>query len=310
MLVKIKKEKRKTKLGGKEGVGQTRLEVFSAGGFSFKATCVLYYRVCGCPQPLEVYWSTVKLLELIAGLYTDELWRDLTVQRPAKQPGCIQLQLQDEQVKQQQRTVASAFEMPAYRMKAVKNNTLLTSCLGKKKQNTSFNDTLADSGAFITFVVTNESLDGSTGTDCSHLKVAILVVHHHLKQGASLALALSYVIVISNSAGPSSCRADQPKIASDNPGGLRVTSRAMGEGSSIPRPGSGLSTPSLPVSPPPQLMLPTMASQGVSGAYQAFLPLYSLLMQFICLHISLRRHSFFPNSLHFRLYILVFDLLH
>lgn len=35
-------------------------------------------------------------------------------------------------------------------MKAVKNNTLLTSCVGKKKQNTSFNDTLANSGAFMT----------------------------------------------------------------------------------------------------------------------------------------------------------------
>jgi len=64
----------------------------------------------------------------------DELWREPTVERPAKQPGWIQLQLQDEQVKQQQRTVASAFEMPAYSMKAVKNNTLLTSCLGKKAE--------------------------------------------------------------------------------------------------------------------------------------------------------------------------------
>ncbi|KAM6235963.1 uncharacterized protein LJ264_013612 isoform 2-T2 [Porphyrio hochstetteri] len=25
------------------------------GGFSFKASCVVYYGVCGCPQPTEVY---------------------------------------------------------------------------------------------------------------------------------------------------------------------------------------------------------------------------------------------------------------
>lgn len=83
-------------------------------------------------------------------------------------------------------------------------------------------------------------------------------------------------------------------------GGLCVTS------SSISRPDLGLSTPSLP----PQLLLPTTASQGVSRFYQAFFPLYSLLMQFICLDISLHRHLFFLHSLHFRLYILGFDPLH
>jgi len=41
-----------------------------------------------------------------------------------------------------------------------------------------------------------------------------------------------------------------------------------------------------------------------------FLPSYALLMQFICLDISLHRHPFFPNALHFRLYSLGFDLLH
>lgn len=39
-------------------------------------------------------------------------------------------------------------------------------------------------------------------------------------------------------------------------------------------------------------------------------PLYCLLMQFLCLDITLHRHPFFSSSSHFRLYILGFDPLH
>lgn len=64
--------------------GQTQLLKFICRWLGFKATHVLYCRVCGCPQPPEVYRLTVMLLELIAGLYIDELQRELTVQRTAK----------------------------------------------------------------------------------------------------------------------------------------------------------------------------------------------------------------------------------
>lgn len=73
-----KQRKQKQELGW-ERWGSSSLEDFSAGGFSFKITDVLYYQECGCPQPLEVYWWTVKLLKLKAALCRDA--------SPAEQPG-------------------------------------------------------------------------------------------------------------------------------------------------------------------------------------------------------------------------------
>lgn len=72
--------------------------------------------------------------------------------------------------------------------------------------------------------------------------------------------------------------------------------------------------------PPPDQTLDTLSATTAPVSHHqqprtlctspGIFPFYSLLMQFICLDISLHRHLFSPSSLHFRLYILGFDPLH
>lgn len=85
-------------------------------------------------------------------------------------------------------------------------------------------------------VTAGESLDGSAGTDCSYLKAAV-----HQNKVLLPVSPSSPVLLAQALAG-----ADQPEITSGSPEGLRVPSRAVGEGSSVPRPGSGLVTRALP----------------------------------------------------------------
>lgn len=161
---KRKKQRKPKQELGWERWGPSSLEDSSADGFSFKITDVLYY----CPQPLEVYWCAVKLLKLKAALCTDAA--TVTALKWANRATT--------------KNRSSGLWNAAQSMKAVKNNALLTSCLGKK-QNTSSNDTFTDSGALMTpshwWI-----MDLSAGTNCSCPKAASLVVLRHPTESAAL----------------------------------------------------------------------------------------------------------------------------
>lgn len=143
--------------------------------------------------------------------------------------------------------------------KAVKNNALLTSCLGKK-QNTSPSDTFTDSGALMTpsrwWI-----MDGSAGTNCSCPKAASPVLPCHPTEGAAPPRASQHTTAIRNSAGPT------------------------------------FAAPLSPGSP---------QRWAAPGARQASFHSAPANAAHTAGHFPLR---FFPNSLHFRLYILDFDLL-